>query len=530
MSLSRNLIFRIVALFIIDALALELVLGIGSNYSVYLAIGIFVITFIINIIFLFDRFRTWRWISPELALMALLVVYPVAMTIYVSFTNYGDGHLLSKEQAISNFTSQYYNPANAITYKWVAFIAPNAPTPASPDNFILWLTDANGKALVGSASKGLMDAASPDAEATFGKFGEKDANGVPKTIGTFTALSRLQVVSRLKSLQSVQIKTESQLIRITSLDSAAQQAAKYIYDPNKQQLTDNETGKVYREEGGEFVTGEGETRQALQPGWPVTIGLANFTRAFTDPNIRDPFLRVFLWTIAFAISSVFLTFSLGLIFAMVLNAPDLPLRGIFRSILILPYALPAFISALVWTGLLNPIYGPINMTLKNITGISPPWFSDPGLAKAAILIVNLWLGYPYMMLITMGALQSIPGDLYEAAVIDGANARQQFRSITLPLLMVAVAPLLIGSFAFNFNNFAIIELITKGGPPASALTPAGHTDILISYTYRLAFAGSKGIDYGFASAITLFIFAIVAGVTIFNNRLSRNLEKVYTNG
>jgi ABC-type sugar transport system permease subunit len=175
---------------------------------------------------------------------------------------------------------------------------------------------------------------------------------------------------------------------------------------------------------------------------------------------------------------------------------------------------------------MNPVYGPFNIGIKSIFGISPQWFSDPGLAKVAILFVNMYLGFPYMMLISLGALQSIPGDMYEAATIDGASVFEQFRSITFPLLLVALAPLLVASFSFNFNNFVVIELMNKGGPPISAATVAGHTDILLSYTYRLAFAGGTGTNYGFAAAIGIFIFLIVGPITFFNFRLTRRLEEV----
>jgi ABC-type sugar transport system permease subunit len=236
---------------------------------------------------------------------------------------------------------------------------------------------------------------------------------------------------------------------------------------------------------------------------------------------------VFIWTFVFAGLSVLLTFGLGLGVALILNDKNLPLRGMFRAIAIIPYSIPGFISALVWVGLLNPLYGQFSVMLRNVIGFSPEWFSNGTWAKVGILLINTWLGFPYMMLLCLGALQSIPSDMFEAADIDGANPWVQFRSLTLPLLLVSVAPLLIGSFAFNFNNFTLIDLYAQGGPPiAGAATPAGQTDILISYTYRLAFGGGQGADYGLASAIALFIFVIVASITVFNFRYTRQLEEV----
>jgi ABC-type sugar transport system permease subunit len=149
----------------------------------------------------------------------------------------------------------------------------------------------------------------------------------------------------------------------------------------------------------------------------------------------------------------------------------------------------------------------------------------------AILLVNLWLGYPYFMLVSSGALQSIPADIYEAAMIDGATGWERFRRITLPLLLVAVGPLLIASYIYNFNNFNLIYLFIAGGPPiVGATTQAGHTDILLSYVYKLAFeSGGRGVQYGLASAISIIVFAIVGTITLLQYRLTNMWEEVSEN-
>jgi ABC-type sugar transport system permease subunit len=231
----------------------------------------------------------------------------------------------------------------------------------------------------------------------------------------------------------------------------------------------------------------------------------------TSPAIRGPFVRVFLWTFAFAVLSVVSSFVMGLGLALALNDPRMRYRRITRSLLILPYALPSFMTALIWQGLLNTSFGPINRMFN----LSVPWLTSQAYAgalpKFSVLLVNLWLGFGYMFLITTGALQAMPEDVKEAAYVDGASAWQAFRRITLPLLLVAVGPLLIASFAFNFNNFNVVFLLTGGGPPIQGtLTPAGHTDILISYSYRLAFQGGRGQDFGLAAAVSSIIFVLVA--------------------
>jgi ABC-type sugar transport system permease subunit len=223
------------------------------------------------------------------------------------------------------------------------------------------------------------------------------------------------------------------------------------------------------------------------------------------------------------------TFTVGLLFALLLDV-GVPGGRLIRTLLIIPYAIPGLISVAIWRGMLNPNLGVISMNLANIFGSAPPWFSDPGWAKFGILLINLWLGYPYFMLVCSGALQSIPKDIYEAADVDGASALQQFRSLTLPLLLITVGPLLIASFTFNFNNFVIIEAYNEGGPPIPGTpTPAGHTDLLISYAYRLAFGTGRGQDFGMASAVTIVIFLLVAAVTLLQFRFTKGWEEVSEN-
>jgi arabinogalactan oligomer/maltooligosaccharide transport system permease protein len=219
-----------------------------------------------------------------------------------------------------------------------------------------------------------------------------------------------------------------------------------------------------------------------------------------------------------------------------------PLRGkrTYRSLMVLPYAIPAFISILVWAGLLNDQFGAINSLLKDFAHIfdsflswfgihqthtfAIPWLQNPWWARVSVLLVNLWLGFPYFFLVCTGALTSIPADLTEAAAVDGATPRQSFRKITLPLLLVAVGPLLVASFSYNFNNFTMIYLLTGGGPIVNPKSVAGATDILISYTYKLSFTAGKGQQYGLASAVSILIFFMIAGFSVLAFRRTRVLE------
>jgi arabinogalactan oligomer / maltooligosaccharide transport system permease protein len=233
-------------------------------------------------------------------------------------------------------------------------------------------------------------------------------------------------------------------------------------------------------------------------------------------------VRVFIWTIAFATLTVLLSFALGLFLAIALDRKGMRFLRTYRSLLVIPYAVPAFLSLLVWQGLLNDDFGVVNRVLH----LDVPWLFDANWAKASIVLVSLWLTFPYFFLISLGALQSIPAELVEAARVDGAGPLQVFRKITLPLLLIAVAPLLIASFAFNFNNFGNIYFLTGGGPASNDQDVAGATDILISYTYKLAFEAGKGQDFGLASAISIAIFFIVGTISVVSFWRTRALENV----
>jgi arabinogalactan oligomer / maltooligosaccharide transport system permease protein len=293
------------------------------------------------------------------------------------------------------------------------------------------------------------------------------------------------------------------------------------YDAASDTFTDTTTGVVYTDNGAGSFTNPDNPDDELLPGWKTGVGWKNFTAIVTDPDVRDPFFQVFVWTFVFAFLTVLLTFFIGLGLAMALNRPGMKGQRVYRSFLIIPYAVPAFLSALVWAGLLNDDFGAINVA----TGLDIPWLFDPTWAKVSCIMVNLWLGIPYMFLVSTGALQAIPSELQEAARIDGARNFQVFRLVNLPLLLVALTPLLVASFAFNFNNFNTIYLLTGGGPAMEGSSVAGATDILISYTYKIAFASGKGNDFGLASAISIIIFLIIGTISAISFARSKALRE-----
>ena len=249
------------------------------------------------------------------------------------------------------------------------------------------------------------------------------------------------------------------------------------------------------------------------------VGLANFERIVRGAD-RSSFVSVLSWTLLWAVSTTVLNLAAGLVMALLLNNPRLRERNVYRSILIYPWALPATLTVMVWGGLLNTSFGPVNQVLQAIGLGAVPWLTDPTWARVACIIVNLWLGYPFTMSVFLGALQSIDPTLYEVAALDGASGMQSFRYITLPLLQQSTLPLLITSFAGNFAGFGVIYLLTGGGPIV-AIDPRapGATDLLGTWMYKLAF-GDVSKNYGLSAATGIIIFLFVGVLTLLNSRLT----------
>ncbi|MBE2249064.1 MAG: extracellular solute-binding protein [Myxococcus sp.] len=245
------------------------------------------------------------------------------------------------------------------------------------------------------------------------------------------------------------------------------------------------------------------------------VGLANFVDIVTSKGYRvtEPlsFWFTLAVTIAWTFVNVALHVSLGLFLAILLKDPLLKLRGVYRVILIVPWAVPNYITALMWKGMFHQQFGAINGLLAAV-GLEPvSWFTHFSTSFAANVITNTWLGFPFMMVVSLGALQSIPQDLYEAAEVDGASKWTQFRRITLPLLKPALLPSVILGSVWTFNMFNIIYLVSGG-------EPGGATDILVSEAYRWAFQRNE--QYGFAAAYSVLIFFVLLAWTRVTKRLS----------
>ena len=530
----RGLVFRVILLSALNAVALYSFFVIMSQQAWGLMASLVVGTLFINWVYLSPRSSAMRWIAPGLVLMSAFVIFPLLFTVYVAFTNWSTGNILNKGQSISVWEDEtYIDPEDPGQTFELQIFSDDAGT----IRFFLLTEDEEvffGEPRDAGATAGSSVIESLDAYEVI-----DDGDGVPEQIGPFLRLEGRDVFQRAGEIQELVLDLEgggvvepvSIALNGTAEARLITASQRYFYDEEADVLVDTVFNRVCEPIRGNWVCDAGTAEEdKLDRGWVVPIGLENFTSVATNPRIRGPFLRVFVWNIVFATGTVFLAFSVGMFFAITLQNEKVRGKFFYRSVYIIPYAIPAFLSILIWRGLLNENFGQVN-ELLGAFGVSPiPWLSDGTWAKVAVLLVNTWLGFPYMFLITTGALQAIPGELTEAAQVDGASGWQVFRRITFPLLMVSLAPLLIGAFAFNFNNFVLIFLLTDGGPPIlDAAVPVGETDILISFTFDVAVQSGRGQNFGLGSAITVFIFFLVATISAVSFRYTRRLEEVYGN-
>jgi arabinogalactan oligomer/maltooligosaccharide transport system permease protein len=244
------------------------------------------------------------------------------------------------------------------------------------------------------------------------------------------------------------------------------------------------------------------------------IGFGQYARVFAEPAFWGVFGRTIVWTAV----NVFFHVTLGVFLAVVLHQKFIKGKPAWRILLILPWAVPQYITALTWRGMFNFEYGAVNLFLGKL-GVAPvEWLTDPFNAFAAAILTNVWLGFPFMMVIALGGLQSIPGELYEAADVDGASAWTQFRRITLPLLKPVMVPAITLGTVWTFNNINVVWLISNGGEPND------QTHILVSYVYKAAFSMYR---FGWAAALSMVIFAVLFLFTqVFLNR-TKATESVY---
>jgi arabinogalactan oligomer/maltooligosaccharide transport system permease protein len=240
------------------------------------------------------------------------------------------------------------------------------------------------------------------------------------------------------------------------------------------------------------------------------VGLEQFREIFSQPVFYVLFGKSLLWTVL----NVSLHVAIGLFLAVLLAGPVRG-RAFYRTLLILPWAMPQYISALTWRGMFNYEYGAVNLILQRLHLPAVPWLSDPTWAFIAPVIVNVWLGFPFMMVVSLGALTAIPKDLYEAAELDGASAWHKFRHVTWPQILPVLTPAVLLGTIWTFNSMVVIWLVSQQGRPAD------QTHIMVTWIYKVAFAYYR---YSYAAAFSVVIFLILLGFVVFTLRRTTPLE------
>ena len=492
---TTGLMVKIVLLSVLNAFAFWAMYVLVTRSHWVAAVVLLLATIGIDLVYLMPRQKTLplKFLIPGTVFLLGFQVIPILYTIDVAFTNYSTGHVITKPDAIAQIkVTSLQPPANGQSYTMAA------AKDASGKLVLILKDDVSGKTYVGNQS-GLKPI--PESTVKTGALGITSAAGY--TIVTGPALFALD-----RTLQNyiVPVGKTGAGIRPQTISTAVELEPTLRYDPKRDVFIRISDGKVFSDNGqGEFANGA----DALEPGWKTGVGFKNFHRLVSDPLVRQPFVRVLIWTVVFAASTVLLSFAVGLFLAIALDKKGMRGQRLYRSLIVIPWAIPGFLSLLVWQGLLNDQFGVVN----RIFHINVPWLFDANWARVSCILVSTWLTVPFFFVVSMGALQSIPEELTEAARVDGGGPFQIFRRVTLPLLLVAVGPLLITSFAFNFNNFNNIYLLTKGGPAFTGSGVAGATDILISYTYKVAFIQGNGNNYGLAAAMTIVIFLVTAGIS-----------------
>ncbi len=480
---------------------------------VYTSLVFGIVTLVLALIFIAQRFEwimPWYYLLPAILFLLTFTFFPVILTVVLAFTDYAgvrNGQLnVSSTSNIANVEGDTLTLENPRAF--------NCGALRNGCSDVRAIVYASGSLEVaGSSLEG--ETLSLESE-------------IPEDREVRTATFSVQGFPLEVTVSSA----EGDTLTLQDIPPILANASPDAVDLSSVRLALDRTGIT------RMMTGNDENSVTLAEPLPEGLAPESIAR-FNDfgyvgwSNFRtilrrasSTLLPVFTWNVAFATLTMIINIAVGVFLAVLLNNPELRFRNLYRTLLIIPWALPQIITIQVWKGFLNTNFGAINRSLALLDLPTFNWLDDPYGAKAAILLVNLWLGFPFMMTATLGALSAIPGDLYEAAKIDGANAWRRFTGVTAPLLRTALVPIALTGFAFNFNNFNIIYLLTDGGPFVEGYTStARSTDILITWAYNEAFRAQGGYAYGLGSAISLLIFFITIAVSLVNFRVTGALDE-----
>ena len=451
----------------------------------------------------------YHLVFPCLVMVAAFIVLPLLYTINIAFTNYSADHRLSYERARAALLSESWRPAG--------------------EHYRLKLFREGTKLrlmLVGSAGSEEhfltepLDSANSNSRQTVAAF-----ISTHRPAGAELSPDELDKKSTMLANLIIGLPdgTEATMIAPGVFGTSIRSyriAEDHSYPDQSPNLIDNRTGEtLYADITTGYFT-RANNAEPVGPGFIIYNGWDNFVQIFTDPAIQHPLLKNFAWSVIFAAISVGLSLTIGLLLAVLLHWESLREKKIYRILLILPYAIPLFIAALMFRGLFNPDSGEINLLLTRLFGSELPWFSNGLLTQTMVIMVNTWLSYPYMMILCTGFLTSIPDDLYEASTIDGASPVQNLLHITIPMIIKPLVPVLIACFAYNFNNLVLIAMLTDGAPHIPD-SPVGATDVVAGYAYQTAFVSH---DYGLAAAVATLVFVLAGAIAWLNLQATKPIQ------
>lgn len=256
------------------------------------------------------------------------------------------------------------------------------------------------------------------------------------------------------------------------------------------------------------------------------VGLQNFKDVFGSDSLKSHTLGYLLrWTFVWAVFATFSNYLFGMILALMINKKGIRFKKLWRTIFVITIAVPQFVSLLLMSKMFGDL-GPVNVILQSLGLSTVKFLTDGGIARVMCVLINMWVGIPYSMLITTGILMNIPSELYESARIDGAGPVKAFLKITLPYMLFVTTPYLITQFIGNINNFNVIYLLTQGDPKSVWLYQAGETDLLVTWLYKLTVNFS---DYNLASVIGIIVFVISAvfSLVVYNSSKSVKNEEEF---
>jgi arabinogalactan oligomer / maltooligosaccharide transport system permease protein len=515
-SFAKSILLLLLAIAVataVGALAFFLLNAVSPDIPVYWAILVGIIALVVVLRLIAQRFEwimPWYYLLPAILFLLTFSFFPVILTITLAFTDYAGAR-----KGDLNLSSR------------TAITSINGTQVTIDDSRVFNCADLRNGCVGVRANlytSGTQEATATTLEGTTLTLAEPLPEGrAVSEVGIFSPLfgDRMQVPVTASDGATLTLGREIQ----PDMVDLSQPVGLLLESPPIQR-------RIVAEDGANLTLD-----QPLPEGVNVEsiarynefgfLGLRNFQEIFRGAG--RSLIPVFLWNVLFAVSTVLINTVVGVFLAVLLNNPNLRFRALYRTLLIIPWALPTVITIQVWRGFLNQNFGAINrlLMLFDLTPVPVNWLlGDEWAARAAVLLVNLWLGFPFMMTATLGALSAIPRDIYEAAKIDGATAIQTFWGVTAPLLRTALVPITLTGFAFNFNNFGLIFLLTDGGPPVEwGTATARGTDILISWAYNTAFRNQGGYAYGMGSAISIVIFVITLAVSLINFRVTGALKE-----